>query len=61
MIVFHNHGPYRYEMITSVDTSIEGCRLAPNQTTVTQFEPDDDICHTRVEPGFMFTFRLIDD
>lgn len=61
MIVLHNHGPERYEMIQTVDTDIDGCRLAPNQTLTWPFEPDDDICMTGIEPGAMYTFRLIDD
>jgi len=61
MIVLHNHGPERYELIQTVDTAIDGCRLAPNQTVVWPFEPDDDICMTRHEPGSVYTFRLIDD
>lgn len=59
MITIKNESIEELELITHLDTTIEGCRVLPPEVPPAQMKPGETLCFLGYEPGISYTIRPV--
>lgn len=59
MIVIKNVSSETLELVSHIDTTVEGCRVMPPPVPPECFDPGETICMLGYEPGVSYTIRPV--